>query len=341
MRKRPEEMDWNKLAERILAGALITRKEARQVLQSSDDELLAVLHGAFLLRRHFFGRGVQLHVIRNARSGLCGEDCAFCGQGARAAKKSKKYPLQSVAEIVKGAAEAHSLGAARYCIVTSGRGPREDDLRIIAAAARKIKNRYKIQICASLGGISEPEARALKKSGVDRFNHNLETAARFFPSICTTHTYADRLATVRAVKTAGLELCCGGLIGMGESLKDRVELAFALREVGADSIPVNFLDPRPGTRLAALKRISARDALRALAMFRFVNSRREIRAAGGREACLGCLQPLALFAANSIFTNGYLTTGGQGCQADLAMIAAAGFHVADMTCSPPEGDDRR
>jgi len=330
-------MNWKKLAERILAGTPVKREEALKALESSDDELLAVLDGAFALRKHFFGRGVQLHVIRNARRGLCGEDCAYCGQSAKAIGAKEKYLMQSADELLAGAQNAHSLGAARYCIVTSGRGPQEDDLRIVAEAAKKIKGRVDIQICAALGKISPEQARALKEAGVDRFNHNLETSARFFPNICSTHTYEDRLATIKAVKAAGLELCCGGLIGLGESLEDRVELAFAMREVDADSIPVNFLDPRPGTRLAQQKRIGAHDALRALAMFRFVNPDREIRVAGGREACLGALQALAFFAANSIFTNGYLTTPGQGYQADVAMIESAGFHVSGTSESPPEG----
>lgn len=329
-------MNWTNLAEHILAGTPVKREEALKALESSDDELLAVLDGAFLLRRHFFGRGVQLQVIRNARSGLCNEDCAYCSQSAKATNEKKKYPMQSAAELVDGAQCAHALGAGRYCIVTSGRGPKEKDLHIMAEAAKEIKSRFNIQICASLGSVSIEQARALKDAGVDRFNHNLETSARFFPNICTTHTYADRLKTVKAVKTAGLELCCGGLIGLGESLEDRVELAFTMRAVDADSIPVNFLDPRPGTRLERQKRINARDALRALAMFRFVNPDREIRMAGGREACLGALQSLALFAANSIFTNGYLTTAGQGYQADVAMIESAGFYVSSPSESPPE-----
>lgn len=331
-------MNWTNLAERILAGTPIKREEALQALESSDDELLAVLAGAFLLRRHSFGRGVQLQVIRNARSGLCSEDCIYCSQSAKVTGEKKKYPMQSAAELVAGAQNAHSLGAVRYCIVTSGRGSKEKDLRIVSEAAKEIKSRFNIQLCASVGSVSEEQARALKDAGLDRCNHNLETSARFFPNICTTHTYEDRLQTVKAVKTVGLELCCGGLIGLGESLEDRVALAFAIREIGADSIPVNFFDPRPGTPLEKAKRINARDALRALAMFRFVNPDREIRVAGGREACLGALQALALFAANSIFTNGYLTTAGQGYQADIAMIESAGFYVSSTSESPPEDE---
>ena len=171
----------------------------------------------------------------------------------------------------------------------------------------------------------------MKQAGIDRFNHNLETSERFYPAICTSHHYRDRVATARAVKSAGLELCSGGLMGMGETPEDRVDLAFALREAAADSIPINFLDPRPGTALAGRSRLSAVEALRILAMFRMVNPEREVRIAGGREACLGVMQVLALYPANSIFVNGYLTTPGQGYAADLAMIAAAGFHVTDTT----------
>jgi biotin synthase len=174
-------------------------------------------------------------------------------------------------------------------------------------------------------------AGQLKNAGVNRYNHNLETSERFFPNICTTHTYADRVATVTAVKAAGLELCCGGLLGLGETLEDRVALALAARKADADSIPVNFFDPRPGTRFEHHARIKPADALRALAMFRFVNPTKEIRMAGGREVCLGALQALALFPANSMFTNGYLTTAGQGYAADLAMIKAAGFHIDEVT----------
>jgi biotin synthase len=325
-------MNWRNTAKRILAGKPIARMEALGILRSPDDELLALLAGAFLLRKKIFGRGVQLHVIRNARRGLCGEDCAFCSQSVAVKGIKQTYPMQTPAELVAGAKEARALDAARYCIVTSGRRPREKDLKTVMEAVRKIKRKFKIEICASLGSLTKGEVCLLKEAGVDRYNHNLETSARFFPKICSTHSYADRLATVKAVKSAGLELCCGGLIGMGETLEDRVDLAFALREVGADSIPVNFLDPRPGTRLAQQKRISARDALRALAMFRFVNPTSEIRVAGGREACLGAMQALALYPANSIFTNGYLTTGGQGYRADVAMIKTAGFHIAGKIC---------
>jgi len=323
-------MRWDTLSRSVLAGKLPARKQALDILKSSDDELLAVLHAAFAIRRHYFGRGVSIHIIRNAKSGLCSENCSFCSQSALSESEIPKYPMQSVEQIVEGAREAHRLSAIRYCIVASGRTPTEKDLATICEAASLIKREVPVQICTSLGLLSEEQARRLKKAGVDRYNHNLESSERFYSSLCTTHEFSDRVATAKTAKTAGLELCSGGLIGMGENLQDRVDLAFALRDLDADSIPVNFLDPRPGTPLEGLVRLTPADCLRTLAMFRFVNPDKEIRIAGGREACIGSMQVLSLYAANSMFTIGYLTTSGQGYEADMEMIRQAGFTVTEI-----------
>lgn len=326
-------MFWTERARRTLQGTIISRAEALELLMSSDDDLLDVIHAAFLIRRHYFGRSITIHVIKNAKSGLCSEDCAFCSQSGGANTDSPRYALQKVGELVTGAQDAHRLKAMRYCIVTSGKEPEPEELDMICEATRQIKKEVPIQICVSLGLLTVGQSLKLKKAGVDRFNHNLESSERFYPTICTTHSYADRKRTAEIVKASGMELCSGGLIGMGESLEDRVEMAFALREVEADSIPLNFLDPRPGTTLENLKRLSPADCLRALAMFRFVHPDKEIRVAGGREACLGSMQVLSLYAANSIFTKGYLTTPGQGYEEDMDMIAKAGFQVTDWTAA--------
>jgi len=323
-------MRWYELSKRVLGGKLPSYKQALGILESSDDHLLAVLDAAFAIRRHYFGRGVSIHVIRNAKSGLCSENCSFCSQSVVSESEIPKYPMQSVEQILEGAREAHRLTAIRYCIVTSGRTPSEKDLAAICEAARLIKREVPVQICASLGLLSEKQAKRLKSAGVDRYNHNLESSERFYSSFCTTHDFSDRVATAKTAKAAGLELCSGGLIGMGENLQDRVDLAFALRELDADSIPVNFLDPRPGTPLEGLPRLTPADCLRTLAMFRFVNPDKEIRIAGGREACIGSMQVLSLYAANSMFTVGYLTTSGQGYQADMDMIRHAGFAVTEI-----------
>jgi biotin synthase len=323
-------MRWDELSKRVLGGKPPTYEQALGILESSDDDLLAVLHAAFAIRRRYFGRGVSIHVIRNARSGLCSENCSFCSQSAVSESEIPKYPMQSVEQILEGAREAHKLRAVRYCIVTSGRTPSEKDLLTICEAARLIKREVPVQICTSLGLLSEEQARRLKNAGVDRYNHNLESSERFYSSFCTTHDFSDRVATAKTAKAAGLELCSGGLIGMGENLQDRVALAFALRDLDADSIPVNFLEPRPGTPLEGLSRLTPADCLRTLAMFRFVNPDKEIRIAGGREACIGSMQALSLYAANSMFTVGYLTTSGQGYQADMEMIKHAGFVVTHI-----------
>ncbi len=322
--------DWKELSRRILNGAAISREEALAALAAPDEELLDVLAASFAVRRHHFGLGVTLHVIRNAQSGICTEDCAYCSQSAAATGDIPRYPLQTVDDLVAGAREARDLGAIRYCMVISARGPVEAELDKMCEAVGRIKREMPIQICTSLGLLTAPQAARLKAAGVDRYNHNLETAERVYGRICSTHTYADRVSTARVAKQAGLELCSGGILGLGETHADRVDLAFALRELGADSIPVNFLDPRPGTRLEGLKRIRPAEALKALAMFRFVNPEREIRIAGGREAVLGAMQVLALYPANSMFTRGYLTTGGQGCEADRAMLEAAGFTITAL-----------
>jgi biotin synthase len=322
-------MEWHELSRRVLKGEILDRAGALEVLKSSDDELLEVLNSAFNVRKQYFGRDVTLHVIRNAKSGSCSENCSFCSQSALSESDIPQYPMQSIDELIEGAQKAHEMAATRYCIVTSGRGPSRKDIDQVCEAIRKIKKEIPIQICTSLGLLTKEQAGQLKEAGVDRYNHNLESSERFYSSFCTSHSFTDRVATARIAKAAGMELCSGGLVGMGETLEDRVQLAFALRELDVDSIPVNFLNPRPGTPLEGRPRLTPGDCLRTLAMFRFVNPEREIRVAGGRESCIGHMQVLSLYAANSMFTTGYLTTPGQGYEADMLMIDQAGFKVTE------------
>jgi biotin synthase len=325
-------MNWKELAERILdGGAPITREEALAVLESSDDELLDVLQAAYLIRKEYFGKQVSLHVLKNAKSGVCPEDCAFCSQSKSSSAEVDEYDMISADAILEGAREAEEMQALRYCVVTSSRAPSENEMKIITEAASRIKaENPNLELCASMGFLTEEKAARLKEAGVDRFNHNLETSAAFYPSICSTHQYEDRVETARTVKKAGLDLCCGGLIGMGETLEDRVDLALALKELDTDSAPINFLDPREGTALEGKGRLTPNDCLRTLAMFRFVLTSSEVRVAGGRETCLRDMQPMALYPANSMFTNGYLTTGGQNFDADKRMIEDAGFEVGHL-----------
>ncbi len=328
---------WNALAEQVLDGTSITATDAREILRSSDDELLTLLAAAFRLRERFHGRDVRLHVLQNAKSGKCPEDCAFCSQSSRYNTGIDEYRMQTVAELVEGARHAHAMGAVKYCMVTATRGPSARDLETICEAVRQIKAEMNINICTSLGLLKEGQAEQLAEAGVTRFNHNLESSKRFYPELCGTHTWDDRVATVKRARAAGLEACCGGIMGMGETEDDRIALAFELQALEVESIPVNFLDPRPGTPMGDNERLAPMDCLRLLAMFRFVNPTRDIRVAGGREVNLRHLQALALWPANSIFVNGYLTTGGAGYEADIRMIEDAGFRVAELGT----GDGRR
>ena len=321
-------MNWNDLGAKVLSGTPLSRDEGILILRSSDDELLAVLQAAFDVRRRFFGRRVNLHVIQNAKSGLCSEDCVFCSQSAVSTSAIPRYTMQTPDEIVDGSRRADELGAVKYCIVASSRGPSPEELGAVCDALRQIKSRSKIHLCVSLGLLTEEETRQLKAAGANRINHNLETSRSYFPKICQAHGYDDRVATIRNAQAAGLEICSGGIMGLGEAFEDRVDLALELRELKVNSIPVNFFNPRAGTPLEKASKMKAGDCLRALAMFRMTNPSCDIRAAGGREACIGHLQPFVLYAANSIFTEGYLTTPGQGYLSDRAMIEQAGFEVA-------------
>lgn len=323
-------VNWMELAEKCLNGEAPTWEESRQVLRAPDAEIMQVLAAAFKVRHHFHGWNVNLHVLRNAKSGMCRENCAFCSQAMGAYSGVERYHLQSVDELVAGARSAYEMKAVKYCMVTATRGPSEKELEIICEATRRIKKDMNISICTSLGLLKPEQARQLADAGVDRFNHNLETSRRYYQEVCQTHTFDDRVATIRAAKEAGMEACCGGIVGMGETEDDRLDLAYTLRELQVESIPVNFLDPRPGTPLGHLEQIRPLDALKSLCMFRFVNPSRDIRIAGGREVVLRQMQPFALYAANSMFTEGYLTTGGNGYSRDCELIADAGFVIAEL-----------
>ncbi len=322
-------MDWKELSDRVLAGGTVSRAEALDILESPDDELLAVLQGAYRIRKKHFGNTVSLHLLRNVKSGKCPEDCAFCSQSTSAINDVARYDMQTVESIVDGAQAAVDRQAKRYCVVSSTRAPSPKELETICEAAIQIKRKHPaLEICSSLGLLTEEKALRLKAAGVNRFNHNLETSANYFPEVVTTHEFEDRVNTAKIVKKVGLDLCCGGLFGMGESLCDRVDLAFALADLEVDSVPVNFLDPRPGTPFYGKPNpLKPNDCLRALAMVRFVIPHTEVRIAGGRETTLRSIQPLALYPANSMFTAGYLTTGGQDYETDKRMIEDAGFVI--------------
>jgi biotin synthase len=322
---------FNRLADAVLEGATVERSEAASVLRSPDAELPALLHAAFRVRERYHGRRVKICQLRNARSGLCPEDCHYCSQSAISKAAIPRYRLDSVEELLAGARRAVASGAKRYCMVTSGRGPSAADVARFTATARAIKSEFpNLELCVSLGLLREQAARELRAAGVGWVNHNLNTSRRFHPEICHTHTYDDRVETVRNVQRAGLSVCCGGIIGMGEAEDDVIDLAFALRELQVDSLPLNFLHPIDGTPLAQRRELTPAKCLRALCLMRFTNPRSEIRAAGGRELNLGWFQGLALYPANSIFVDGYLTTPGQAASTAQQMVVEMGFEVEEI-----------
>lgn len=322
---------WSELADAVLDGYAISKAEAKSILEAPDVELLAILDAAFRVRRRYFGRRVHLHILQNAKSGMCRENCSFCSQAIGAYSVVDRYRMQTVDELVDGARAAHDRKAVKYCMVTATRGPSDAELATICEAARRIKSEMQIHLCASLGLLTQDQANELAAAGIDRFNHNLETSKRYYAEVCQTHTFEDRLNTLKAVRNAGMEACCGGIMGMGETVDDRLELALTLRDLEVESIPVNFLDARPGTPLGDVEKLSPNDCLKALCMFRLVNPSRDIRAAGGREVVLGAMQVMALYPANSMFVDGYLTTPGAGESHDLDMIRRAGFEVAEIS----------
>ena len=318
------------LAERALADRALAPDDGRSVMAAADEELAALLWAAFAVRVRHFDRRVKLCVLNNARSGLCPEDCGYCSQSAVATSDIARYRLKPVPELVAAARQAAASGARRYCMVTSARGPSDRDIGHFAGAARAIRAELpELELCVSLGIMDDRAATRLRAAGVDFVNHNLNTSRRFYPEICTTHTYDDRVATVESVQRAGMSTCSGVIVGMGETDDDLVDVAGALGRIGVTSLPVNFLHPIDGTPLGDREPPEVGRCLRALALFRLTNPRAEIRAAGGRERCLGAAQPLALYAANSVFVQGYLTTSGQRPDEALAMIAALGFEVEE------------
>jgi biotin synthase len=320
-------VNWTDYAEKALAGEGLSREEALSVLRADDDDILPLMHAAFRVRKHYYGKKVKLNMIINAKSGLCPEDCGYCSQSIVSSAPIRKYTLLDKETLLAGAREALNRKAGTYCIVASGRGPTDKELEQVIEAVKEIRATMPLKICACLGLLSGEQASRLAEAGVHRYNHNLNTSRANYGNITSTHTYDQRVETVETVKQSGMSPCSGVIIGMGESDEEIVEMAYALRELDADSIPVNFLNAIPGTPLEGYGRTPALRALKVLALFRFICPTKEIRVAGGREVNLRTLQPLALYAANSIFVGDYLTTPGQEITTDHQMIEDLGFEI--------------
>lgn len=320
-------VSWADMADRVLKGQAISTQEALQILSASDDDVLAILDAAYRIRRTHFGKSVQLYYLKNAKSGLCPEDCSYCSQAKGSEAEIEKYVMLNEEKLMEGAKNAFDSNSRTYCIVASGRGPTNREVDHVCNVVKKVKQEYGLHICACLGLLKPDQAVKLKEAGVDRINHNLNTSERYHDQIVSTHTFQDRLNTLNTARNVGLELCAGMIVGMGEKDDDIVDVAMKLSEMNVASIPINFLIPIEGAQMGRPVDLDPRYCLKVLAMFRMTNPTTELRIAGGREVNLRSMQAMGLYAANSMFVSDYLTTPGQAAQADFQMISDLGFEI--------------
>ncbi len=323
------------LADLSIGGDCLTREQCHDVLDCSDEDLMLLLHEAYRVRREYFGKRVHVQILRNAKSGLCSEDCRYCSQSSVSTAPIDKYPLVSKAELLAEARKAKKAEATRFCISLSGSRPTEHEVDQLCDTLRAIKEETRLPLCASLGLVSDDHATRLKAAGLDRVNHNLNTSRRYYSQICTTHTFQDRLDTVARCRDADLEICCGVIVGQGETDDDIVDMLLTLREIQPQAVPVNFLIPIGGTPLESVDtRLDPRRCLKVLSLARFLNPQSEVRAAGGWEYHMRTLKPLALYVVDSIFATGYLTTEGTSVNEVREMITDMGF---ESTIENPQG----
>ena len=293
-------------------------KKIRSLLKLPAAELIAI---ADSVRAKDAGSHLDLCTIINAKSGACAEDCKFCAQSCRYTTGIETYPLKSNKEMLAAAIAAKKNGAERFGIVTSGNTLTKKELQRLADCISDIKARVDIKVCASLGGLDEKDLWLLKKAGISRYHHNIETSRRFFTRIVTTHTFEERLATIKAAKNAGLEVCSGGIIGMGETWKDRIDMALLLKALDVDSVPINILVPIDGTPLQGVNKISCADAVKTIAIFRIILKDKVVKLAAGRETVLKDFQAAAFMAgANGMLIGGYLTVKGREIAEDRKLI---------------------
>jgi biotin synthase len=317
------------VADRVINGGRLEFSEALVLATAADADRIDLFAAANRVREHFRGSTVDICSIVNAKSGSCSEDCRYCAQSSHYSTDSPVYPLIDVERMAEAARGARQNGARRFCIVTSGRGIDDaSDLRNIARGVERVRE-IGLSPCATLGSLSLDQLRYLRDAGLDRYHHNIETSREYFPNICTSHTFDERIELLRHAHSLGLSACSGGILGMGESMRDRISMAFSLRELEVDSVPVNFLMPVPGTPLENVTPITPLEALHALALFRLILPSREIRVCGGRGSALGGLHPMIFFAgADGFMIGNYLTRTGLDPRSDLAMLAGLGLTIS-------------
>lgn len=317
-------MDLHTLEQKVLQGEAITREEALWLSHQPLDELCAA---ADRLRQQFRGNTFDLCTIINAKSGLCPEDCRFCAQSAHNHTGAEVYPLLSQEAIVQEALKNQAQGVLRFSIVTSGKRLSQEEVEVLCRVIQRIRQVCSISLCGSFGLLNETQYAMLKKAGISRIHNNLETSRRNFPNICTTHTFDDKVAAIRAAQAAGLTVCSGGIMGLGETEEDRIDMALTLRELGIKSVPLNLLNPIPGTPMEGNKRLSSDDMRRIAAVYRFLLPDASIRLAGGRgllpDKGEGCFRS----GANAAISGDMLTTAGITVETDLALLDKLGYEV--------------
>ncbi len=316
-------MDWKELAAKIKNGYLISRNEALELASVPDKNALYSL--ANELREHFSGNHFDICSIMNARSGRCSEDCKWCAQSRHYHTDTEIYPLVTSDEAVALAAHNAKKGVHRFSLVTSGRTMSPKETEKACEIYKNIQKHVDIKLCASMGLLEKEELQALYDSGVKRYHCNLETAPSFFPKLCTTHTTEDKLKTIRYAKEVGMEICSGGIIGMGESMEQRIEFAFTLRETGVDSIPINILTPIKGTPLENTQPLTDEEILTTVALFRIINPATVLRLAGGRKLVAHIQKQLLHSGINAVITGDMLTTSGYTIETDKTLISESGY----------------
>ncbi|MEK6672665.1 MAG: biotin synthase BioB [Nitrospirota bacterium] len=315
------------LRDKVLDGKRLSRDEAFSLTSVRGAELFELFSAASRIREEFRGNGVDLCSIVNAKSGECPEDCSYCSQSAISKADVPVYPLVKEDVVMEKVMEAKDAGVKRFCIVTSGRKVNREELREIASMVGKIREAGLLP-CATLGLLDKEELLLLQDSGLERYHHNLETSERFFTEVCRTHTYKDKLNTINAAKSSGLSLCSGGIFGIGEEWQDRIEMAFALKEINPDSIPINFLIAIQGTPLEDMDLLDPLEALKIVSIYRFILPDKEIRICGGRRQVLREFNSMVFMSgADSLLTGNYLTTMGVTFEDDLRLIRDYGLEV--------------
>jgi biotin synthase len=310
----------NNLRDRVISRHAITKNEAVQISALPKTAMSGLFAAANKIRQAFRGDSVGLCAIVNAKSGACPEDCSYCAQSSRSRTETAVYPLINKNAVIEKAKEARDAGVKRFCIVTSGRKTGKNELKEICSMIKDIRGMGLLP-CSTLGLLNKDELKLLKDSGLERYHHNLETSERFFPEICRTHTYSDKLNTIDAAMSAGISVCSGGIFGLGETWQDRIDMAFKLKELGIDSVPINYLIPVKGTPLGEQDLLNPFEALKIVSLYRFILPQKEIRICGGRIQVLGKFNSMVFMAgADSLLTGNYLTATGRTFSDDQLLI---------------------